>query len=129
MPLDADTRRRPIMTGIAVIILSQRLNPATLALGAFTFTMTALPGTPAIQNAIPMPHFGTTRFAAPGLGMIGGATMLMLVVLIGSTFGSFQQSAGGRDAAQREIFRSIDSTTPARKVMMVKVCGSRKCGK
>ena len=68
-------------------------------------------------------------FAAPGLGMIGGATMLMLVVLIGSTFGSFQQSAGGRDAAQREIFRSIDSTTPARKVMMVKVCGSRKCGK
>ena len=56
----------------------KRLIPATIALGAFTFTMTALPGTPAIQNAIPMPYFGTTPFAAPGLGMIGGAVMLVL---------------------------------------------------
>ncbi|MGQ3050696.1 MAG: GntP family permease [Roseateles sp.] len=52
--------------------LPRRLIPATIALGAFTFTMTALPGTPAIQNAIPMPFFGTTPFAAPGLGLIGG---------------------------------------------------------
>ncbi|MFZ2651618.1 MAG: GntP family permease [Burkholderiaceae bacterium] len=56
----------------------KRLMPATIALGAFTFTMTALPGTPAIQNAIPMPYFGTTPFAAPGLGLIGGAVMLLL---------------------------------------------------
>ena len=40
------------------------------------FTMTALPGTPAIQNAIPMPFFGTTPFAAPGLGVIAAAIML-----------------------------------------------------
>ncbi|MFC6668682.1 GntP family permease [Marinobacterium aestuariivivens] len=40
--------------------LPKRLIPATIALGAFTFTMTALPGTPAIQNAIPMPYFNTT---------------------------------------------------------------------
>jgi H+/gluconate symporter-like permease len=32
--------------------------------------MSALPGTPSIQNAIPMPFFGTTPFAAPGLGII-----------------------------------------------------------
>ncbi|MDP2095422.1 MAG: GntP family permease, partial [Hydrogenophaga sp.] len=51
--------------------LPKRLIPATIALGAFTFTMTALPGTPSIQNAIPMPYFGTTPFAAPGLGLIG----------------------------------------------------------
>ena len=56
--------------------LPRALIPATIALGAFTFTMTALPGTPAIQNAIPMPFFGTTAFAAPGLGLIGGAAML-----------------------------------------------------
>lgn len=55
--------------------IPKRLIPATIALGAFTFTMTALPGTPAIQNAIPMPYFGTTPFAAPGLGLIGGAVM------------------------------------------------------
>jgi hypothetical protein len=40
--------------------LPKRLIPGTIALGAFTFTMTALPGTPAIQNAIPMPYFGTS---------------------------------------------------------------------
>lgn len=58
--------------------LPKVLIPATIAMGAFTFTMTALPGTPAIQNAIPMPYFGTTPFAAPGLGLITGALMLGL---------------------------------------------------
>ncbi|PWK59604.1 GntP family permease [Roseicyclus mahoneyensis] len=58
--------------------LPARLIPATIALGAFTFTMTALPGTPSIQNAIPMATFGTTPFAAPGLGVIAGAVMLAL---------------------------------------------------
>ncbi|MEL6436346.1 MAG: GntP family permease [Pseudomonadota bacterium] len=64
--------------------ISLTLIPASIALGAFTFTMTALPGTPAIQNAIPMPYFGTTVFAAPGLGIVaatimalGGLTYLM----------------------------------------------------
>ena len=56
--------------------LPARLIPATIALGAFTFTMTALPGTPSIQNAIPMATFGTTPFAAPGLGVIASAVML-----------------------------------------------------
>ncbi|MDO8884979.1 GntP family permease, partial [Pseudotabrizicola sp.] len=58
--------------------LPARLIPATIALGAFTFTMTALPGTPSIQNAIPMATFGTTAFAAPGLGLVAGAVMLVL---------------------------------------------------
>jgi len=58
--------------------LPARLIPATIALGAFTFTMTALPGTPSIQNAIPMATFGTTPFAAPVLGVIGAAAMLAL---------------------------------------------------
>src|SRR4029077_141511 len=53
-----------------------RLMPATIALGTMTFTMSALPGTPALQNAIPMPFFGTTPFAAPGLGIIAAAIML-----------------------------------------------------
>lgn len=53
-----------------------RLMPAAIVLGTSTFTMSALPGTPAIQNAIPMPFFGTTPFAAPGLGIIASAVML-----------------------------------------------------
>src|SRR6476619_4146659 len=53
-----------------------RLMPATIALGTMTFTMSALPGTPALQNSIPMPFFGTTPFAAPGLGFIAAVIML-----------------------------------------------------
>ncbi len=53
-----------------------RLIPAAISLGAFTFTMTALPGTPAIQNAIPMAFFGTTLFAAPILGLVATTVML-----------------------------------------------------
>jgi H+/gluconate symporter-like permease len=50
--------------------IPRRLMPATIGLGAFTFTMSALPGSPSVNNAIPMPYFGTTTFAAPGLGII-----------------------------------------------------------
>src|SRR6201993_238029 len=55
--------------------LPSRLIPATIALGTSTFTMSALPGTPAIQNAIPMPFFGTTPLAAPGLGIVASGIM------------------------------------------------------
>lgn len=58
--------------------IPKRLIPATIALGAFTFTMTALPGTPAIQNAIPMPYFQTTPFAAPMLGTFAAIIMFGL---------------------------------------------------
>jgi H+/gluconate symporter-like permease len=53
----------------------QLFRAAAIALGTTTFTMSALPGTPAIQNAIPMPFFGTTPFAAPGLGFIAAIVM------------------------------------------------------
>src|SRR3954452_21615159 len=56
--------------------IPRRLMPAAIVLGASTFTMSALPGTPSIQNAIPMPFFGTTPFAAPGLGLLAAAIML-----------------------------------------------------
>ncbi|RAI43784.1 GntP family permease [Rhodoplanes roseus] len=57
--------------------IPRRLMPAAIALGTSTFTMSALPGTPSIQNAIPMPFFGTTPFAAPGLGVIASIVMLV----------------------------------------------------
>src|SRR5215510_3879891 len=56
--------------------IPRRLIPAAIVLGTSTFTMSALPGTPAIQNAIPMPFFGTTPFAAPGLGSIASLVIL-----------------------------------------------------
>jgi H+/gluconate symporter-like permease len=56
--------------------IPRRLMPAAIVLGTSTFTMSALPGTPSIQNAIPMPFFGTTPFAAPGLGVLASLIML-----------------------------------------------------
>ena len=52
--------------------IPKRLIPATIALGALTFTMDALPGTPQVQNIIPTSFFGTDAWAAPLLGIIGG---------------------------------------------------------
>ena len=75
--------------------IPKRLIPGALALGAFTFTMSALPGTPAIQNAIPMPFFGTTAFAAPGLGLVAAAVMMAL-----GLFWLERRSAGARAAGE-----------------------------
>lgn len=52
--------------------IPKRLIPATIALGAFTFTMDAFPGSPQIQNIIPTAFFQTDSWAAPGLGLCGG---------------------------------------------------------
>ena len=58
--------------------IPKRLIPGTIALGAFTFTMDALPGTPQIQNIIPSAFFGTTGWAAPVLGTLGGVFILVV---------------------------------------------------
>lgn len=62
--------------------IPKRLIPATIALGAFTFTMDALPGTPQIQNIIPTTFFKTDTWAAPTLGLIGA----MFVLAIGLAY-------------------------------------------
>ncbi|NRD77342.1 GntP family permease [Bacillus sp. BRMEA1] len=56
--------------------IPKRLIPGTIALGAFTFTMDALPGTPQIQNVIPIAFFKTNIYAAPTLGIIGAVIVL-----------------------------------------------------
>ncbi|HZG17663.1 MAG TPA: GntP family permease [Candidatus Bathyarchaeia archaeon] len=61
--------------------IPKRLIPGTIALGAFTFTMDALPGTPQIQNIIPTTYFSTDAFAAPVVGTIGG-----LMVFLGGVY-------------------------------------------
>lgn len=58
--------------------IPKRLIPGTIALGAFTFTMDALPGTPQIQNIIPTTFFGTDTWAAPVLGTLGGVFILIV---------------------------------------------------
>jgi H+/gluconate symporter-like permease len=57
--------------------IPKRLIPGTIALGAFTFTMDSLPGTPQIQNIIPTTFFNTDTWAAPWLGTIGAVFILI----------------------------------------------------
>ncbi len=67
----------PMATGLfRAADIPRRLMPAAIVLGSSTFTMSALPGTPAIPNTIPMRFFGTTTFAAPGLGIVASAVMI-----------------------------------------------------
>ncbi|NZA27404.1 GntP family permease [Luteimonas sp. SJ-92] len=61
--------------------IPKRLIPGTIALGAFTFTMMALPGTPQIQNIIPTAFFGTDSWAAPVLGTIGSVLIFAFGML------------------------------------------------
>jgi len=49
----------------------KRFIPATIAMGAASYTMDCLPGSPQIQNLIPAPFFGTDAYAAPILGLFG----------------------------------------------------------
>lgn len=82
--------------------IPKRLIPATIALGSFTFSMTALPGTPAATNAIPMPFFNTNAFAAPGLGLIGA-----LIMFVGGWL--WLQSRAKKAAALGEGYGEHDS--------------------
>jgi H+/gluconate symporter-like permease len=51
--------------------LPRTLLPGAIAFGAFGITMTTVPGTPQIQNLIPMQFYGTTPMAAPLMSIIG----------------------------------------------------------
>jgi H+/gluconate symporter-like permease len=86
--------------------IPHRMMPAAIALGTSTFTMSAMPGTPAIQNAIPMPFFGTNPFAAPGLGLMASTIML--------GFGLWWLAlAEGRARRAGEAYDYADPTNPA----------------
>ena len=72
--------------------IPKRLIPGTIALGAFTFTMDALPGTPQIQNIIPTTFFGTNTWAAPVLGTLGG----VFILIVGLTYLEWRRRAAYR---------------------------------
>ena len=55
--------------------ITRKLIPGAIALGSFTFTMTALPGTPQIQNLIPTTYFKTTPTAGPIMGITAALFM------------------------------------------------------
>ncbi|MBR0461296.1 MAG: GntP family permease [Erysipelotrichaceae bacterium] len=58
--------------------ITKKLLPAIIQLGQATFALTALPGTPQLNNIIPTTYLGTTSTAAPVLGLIASAIMFGL---------------------------------------------------
>ncbi len=79
--------------------IPKRLIPGVVALGAFSFTMDALPGTPQIQNIIPGGFFGTNAWAAPILGLVGTA----FIIVVGLTYLNWRRKslvASGHGYAQ-----------------------------
>jgi H+/gluconate symporter-like permease len=92
--------------------IPRRLIPATIALGIFTFTMTALPGSPQVQNIIPGQFFGTGSFAAAGIGLVGGA----LIFGLGLLWLEYRRSAlirKGESFDSPESARSANGSTDA----------------
>src|SRR6187401_2525952 len=86
--------------------IPKRLIPATIALGAFSFTMDALPGTPQIQNIIPTTFFHTTTWAAPKLGIAGS----IFILAMGLTYLEWRRRQA---AAAGETYGEGHSNEPA----------------
>ncbi|MEA4837729.1 MAG: GntP family permease, partial [Rhodospirillaceae bacterium] len=72
--------------------IPKRLIPGTIALGAFTITMDALPGTPQIQNIIPTTFFNTDAYAAPILGLLGA----VFIMVVGMTYLQWRVSSAAK---------------------------------
>ena len=73
--------------------IPKRLMPGAIALGAFSFTMDSLPGTPQIQNIIPTTFFHTTSWAAPWLGTIGA----LFIIVVGMSYLEWRRRAALRN--------------------------------
>ena len=100
--------------------IPKRLIPGAIALGSFTFTMTALPGTPSIQNAIPTAFFGTTSFAAPGLGSIAGLFMLVTGMLwLGWRVRQARAAGEGYGTHKEDIKTAEDGNLPSLAVALL----------
>jgi len=90
--------------------IPKRLIPAAIGLGSFTFTMVALPGTPAIQNAIPIPFFKTTIYAAPGMGLIASVFMFAVGMLWLSRRSRAAAKAGEGYGEHKEEIAAVDNS-------------------
>ena len=74
--------------------ITRKLIPGAIAAGAFTFTMTAVPGTPQIQNLIPIKYFGTSPTAAPIMGIT--ATLILFFGAVSSIWNTGRNPTGPR---------------------------------
>lgn len=101
--------------------IPKRLLPAAITLGAFTFTMTALPGTPQYLNTMPTIPFGTTIYAAPALGLLAGTMMLVLGILWIKYRAGKAIAAGENYGDHEESDKDLDDNAATPSVLMALV--------
>ncbi|WP_379548341.1 GntP family permease [Qipengyuania sp. DSG2-2] len=90
--------------------IPKRLFCGAAALGAGTFTLTALPGTPSIHNVIPTLTLGTDLFASAGLGLFGGALMFGLGMVYLERERRMAQAAGeGFEPGPRDVIPDLEA--------------------
>lgn len=93
--------------------IPKKFIPPAIALGSFTFTMTALPGTPQIQNAIPMQYFGTDAYAAPILGIVSGIIMVSAgIIYLNREIKKSQGKGEGFEKADEELAVTTEESLP-----------------
>ena len=91
--------------------IPKRLLPATIGMCTLTFAMSAMPGSPQIQNAIPMKYLGTDLFAAPVLGIVAA-----MIMFFGGTLWIISRAVKARKAGEgygnhpNENLNVVDST-------------------
>lgn len=104
--------------------LPKRLIAACIALGGATFTMTALPASPSIQNIIPTQVLGTTTSAAPLIGVIAA------ILLFGGGYLYLQNQANKIIAGKNECnetavtdlaFDTEDNSLPDWKIALIPI--------
>lgn len=89
--------------------ITRKLIPGAIALGAFGYTMTAIPGTPQIQNLIPMEHFGTSPTAAPIMGIVATVSMFTFgMIWLESRRKSYEEKGVFYTQAENQI--KVDET-------------------
>ncbi|MGO1369732.1 GntP family permease [Senegalia sp. (in: firmicutes)] len=93
--------------------IPKKLLPAAIALGAFTFTMTAMPGSPQYINTMPTVYFGTTTFAAPVLGIIASLIMFFGgVYYLNNRASKYQALGEGYGDHPEENFKDMGGNVP-----------------
>lgn len=104
-------------------------------IGIGTFTMTMLPGTPSIQNVVPIPYLGTTLTAAPLLGIIGSVVAVTFGLWYmrytlnkslanGETYAQFNADDQSTSELKEKTPSFIMSILPILLLMVVNLTGS-----
>lgn len=103
--------------------------------GIGTFTMTMMPGTPSIQNVVPMKYLGTTLMAAPLMGFVASLVAIIVGIVYmryamkksiaaGDTFAPYEDAKEDSLALKEKIPSFFISILPILVLIIIIFAGS-----